>query len=207
MVKLFTPPFDHSEPHPGYIMGYPPGLRENGGQYTHGSLWLASAWARLRHGDRAVHLLSLMNPIEHSRDPAMTAVYKGEPYVSPADVYAAPGRMGQSGWTWYTGSAAWMYRVWLEDVFGFHLSGSTLTMDPVMPRDWPGFEITFQYGSSPYLIQVVRTDAAEISVNLDGRALAGGALPLKDDGAQHHATVSVPRTQVAVQEQLPEAVC
>jgi cyclic beta-1,2-glucan synthetase len=200
LVKLFTPPFDHSEPYPGYIMGYPPGLRENGGQYTHGSLWMASAWAHLGRGDRAVQLLTLMNPVEHSRDLQAAAVYKGEPYISPADIYTAPGRIGQSGWTWYTGSAAWMYRIWLEDVLGFHLSGSKLTMAPVIPRNWQGFEIRFRYHSATYQIDVVRTDEIEISMDLDGRALEDAELSLKDDGALHKVEVRVPYASVEVPE-------
>jgi cyclic beta-1,2-glucan synthetase len=118
MVLLFTPPFDHSEPNPGYIMGYPPGLRENGGQYTHGSLWMAMAWARLCEGQKAVRLLQIMNPIELNRGPADVARYKGEPYVVAADVLSAPGHVGQCGWTWYTGSAAWMYRIWFPAAWG-----------------------------------------------------------------------------------------
>jgi cyclic beta-1,2-glucan synthetase len=200
LVKLFTPPFDHSEPYPGYIMGYPPGLRENGGQYTHGSLWMASAWAHLGRGDRAVQLLTLMNPVEHSRDLQAAAVYKGEPYISPADIYTAPGRIGQSGWTWYTGSAAWMYRIWLEDVLGFHLSGSKLTMAPVIPRNWQGFEIRFRYHSATYQIDVVRTDEIELSMDLDGRALEDAELSLKDDGALHKVEVRVPYASVEVPE-------
>jgi cyclic beta-1,2-glucan synthetase len=202
LVKLFTPPFDHSEPNPGYIMSYPPGLRENGGQYTHGSLWMASAWARLGQGDHAVHLLTLMNPVEHSRDPQMAAAYKGEPYVCPADVYTAPGRIGQSGWTWYTGSAAWMYRIWLEDVLGFHLSGAKLTMNPVIPRNWQGFQIRYRYHSATYQIDIERTDEAELSMHLDGGAVEAAELSLKDDGALHKVTVRVPYAPAEVEERL-----
>ena len=118
LVLLFTPPFDKSSPHPGYIMGYPPGVRENGGQYTHAALWVAMAFARLGDGDRAVKLLQMLNPIEHSRTPEDYAVYRTEPYVVAADVYSLESQMGRGGWTWYTGSAAWMYRVWLEEVLG-----------------------------------------------------------------------------------------
>ena len=136
IVLLFTPPFDHSEPHPGYIMGYPPGVRENGGQYTHGSLWLAMAWARARDGNSAVKLLQLMNPVEHSRTPEDAQKYRGEPYVVAADVSSAPGRVGRSGWTWYTGSAAWMYRVWIEEVLGLRIHGNQLSVDPVVSDAW-----------------------------------------------------------------------
>ena len=180
-VKLLAPPFDHSSPHPGYIMGYPPGVRENGGQYTHGSLWLAMAHARMGSGDQAVRLLQLMNPVESSRDEAGVARFRGEPYVCAADVSAAPDRAGRCGWTWYTGSAAWMYRVWIEEVLGFKLRGDALTIEPSMPRDWPGFELTYRYRSSTYKIRVERSDAAE------SRAV----IQLIDDGATHEVLLRV----------------
>ncbi len=185
LVKLLAPPFDHSEPHPGYIMGYPQGVRENGGQYTHGSLWLAMAHARMGSGDQAVRLLQFMNPVEGSRDEAGVARFRGEPYVCPADVSAAPDRAGRCGWTWYTGSAAWMYRVWIEEVLGIRLRGSdpgaVLTIEPAMPRDWPGFELTYRYRSSTYKIRVERSESAEPSA----------VIQLVDDGATHEVLVRV----------------
>jgi len=193
MVLLFTPPFDHSEPHPGYIMGYPPGLRENGGQYTHGSLWLAMAWARLGDGDTAVHLLNLMNPVEHSRDPKMVECYRGEPYVAAADVYAAPGRVGQAGWTWYTGSASWMYRAWLEEVLGFRLRGDTLELVPAIPAEWEGFGIRYRYRSSTYDIEVRRRAEERLVVEVDGAPVDEGPVRLVDDGATHKVTVWLPQ--------------
>jgi len=189
LVRLFTPPFDHSEPHPGYIMGYPPGLRENGGQYTHGSLWMAMAWARLGDGGRAVHLLKMMNPVELTRSPESVARYRCEPYALGADVSSASGMVGRCGWTWYTGSAAWMYRIWLEEVLGFQLRGDTLTMNPVLPEEWPGFEMTYRHRSSVYEIAV--SAGAESSVELDGRKMEGGRIPLADDGATHRISVRV----------------
>ena len=161
LVRLFTPPFDHSEPHPGYIMGYPPGLRENGGQYTHGSLWMALAWARMGEGAASVRLLNLMNPMEYSRNPESVDRYRGEPYVVAADVSAPPAKAGRAGWTWYTGSAGWMYRVWIEEVLGFRLRGDQLTIAPVIPDDWSGFEITYRYRSTVYEIEVRRADSHE----------------------------------------------
>jgi cyclic beta-1,2-glucan synthetase len=178
LVLLFTPAFDHSDPHPGYIMGYPPGVRENGGQYTHGSLWLAAAWARLGNGNAAVRLLKLMNPIESSRNPAGTDHYRGEPYVSPADVSFAPGREGRAGWTWYTGSAGWMYRIWIEEILGFHLRGDTLTISPAIPDDWEDFEITYRYRSTVYTFSIQR--------NASGEAMeTGSPIHLVDDGQPH----------------------
>ncbi len=159
LVLLFTPPFEHSTPHPGYIMGYPPGVRENGGQYTHAALWVAMAFARLKDGGRAVKLLQMLNPIEHARTAEECAVYRTEPYVVAADVYSLAGQEGRGGWTWYTGSAAWMYRVWLEEVLGFKLRGGRLRMEPVIPADWPGFEMTFRFGRTEY--QIVVKNAGE----------------------------------------------
>ena len=182
LVMLFTPPFDHSMPFPGYIMGYPPGVRENGGQYTHGSLWMAMAFARLGDGNRAVHLLKLMNPVEHSRDPQAAAHYLAEPYVSAADVNSSRERAGRAGWTWYTGSAAWMYRIWIEEVLGFRLRGECLTIQPVIPDDWPGFSIAYRYHSTTYGIEVIRETGAP----------AETSIPLVDDGATHSIIVKIP---------------
>jgi cyclic beta-1,2-glucan synthetase len=178
LVLLFTPAFDHSEPHPGYIMGYPPGVRENGGQYTHGSLWLAAAWAQLGNGNAAVRLLKLMNPIESSRTPEATDHFRGEPYVSPADVSFSPGREGRAGWTWYTGSAGWMYRIWIEEILGFHLNGDTLTISPVIPDDWDGFEIAYRYRSTLYEFSIHRAAREE-------SAETGSPIHLVDDGQPH----------------------
>ena len=191
LVKLFTPPFDHSEPNPGYIMGYPPGVRENGGQYTHGSLWLAMARARMGDGAAAVRLLEMMNPIEKNRHPIEVDCYRGEPYVVAADVYAAPSFAGRCGWTWYTGSASWMYRVWIEEVLGFHLRGNQLKMNPVIPVDWPKFEMWFHYRSSQYEINVYNN--AEVrSMELDGKPVGGDFIELADDGRSHLLIVNIP---------------
>jgi cyclic beta-1,2-glucan synthetase len=198
LVLLFTPPFDRSLPNPGYIMGYPPGLRENGGQYTHGSLWMALGWARLGEGARAVRLLQFMNPVELSRSPEAAANYRGEPYVVAADVYAAPGRMGQGGWTWYTGSAGWMYRIWVEEVLGFKRRGDWLTIDPAVPDDWPGFEIAYRYRSTVYEIRVCRRE---------GEKAAASRIQLVDDGGKHEITVWLPvEAPVTIEVPAPDAV-
>jgi cyclic beta-1,2-glucan synthetase len=154
LVLLFTPPFEVSRPHPGYIMGYPPGVRENGGQYTHAALWVAMAFARSGEGGRAVEILQMLNPIEHAHTPEDCAVYRTEPYVVAADVYSLRSQAGRGGWTWYTGSAGWMYRVWLEEVLGFRLRGDRLSIEPAIPQEWPGYEITFRYGRTEYRIEV-----------------------------------------------------
>jgi cyclic beta-1,2-glucan synthetase len=206
LVLLFTPPFDHSEPNPGYIMGYPPGLRENGGQYTHGSLWMAMAWARLNEGEKAVRLLQLMNPIESNRTPADVARYRGEPYVTAGDVYAASGRVGQSGWTWYTGSSAWMYRIWVEEVLGFRLRGDRFTVEPSLPAEWPGFELTWRYGSSVYEIKVMRHEEESTILELDGVEV--GFIPVDpargEAGRTHHVTVRLPTVALDRNAEVPE---
>ncbi len=201
LVLLFTPPFEHSEPNPGYIMGYPAGLRENGGQYTHGSLWMAMARARMRDGGSAVRLLQLMNPIELSRLPEDSARYRGEPYVVSADISAAKGRVGQSGWTWYTGSAAWMYRIWIEEVLGLQVRGDRLTVDPSIPPEWPGFEMSYRHGAAvlqKYHPQgtppppTIGSAMIRPVIELDGKAVTGGFIQLDDKGGTHHVTVSIP---------------
>ena len=195
LVQLFTPPFDHSEPNPGYIMGYPPGLRENGGQYTHGSLWMAMACARLGEGGKAVHLLQMMNPIELNRGPDDLERYRGEPYVVAADVGCAEGHVGQCGWTWYTGSAAWMYRVWIEEVLGFQLRGDHFTLKPSIPADWPGFELTYRRGMTAWVVTVARQSGnAGFTLELDGEPVSTGFIPLVETGRTHQVTVRVPAT-------------
>jgi cellobiose phosphorylase len=188
LALLFTPPFDTSNQQPGYIKGYPPGVRENGGQYTHGSVWLALAWARLGMGQQAVQLLQLMNPVTHGAVPEQ---YMVEPYVAAADVYALPGKVGMGGWTWYTGSAAWMYRVWLEEVLGFKLRGDRLFIEPVVPEDWPGFKLRYRFRSTNYQIEVENRPSpgdGTAQMLLDGQPVTDG-VHLVDDGVEH--TVSV----------------
>ena len=198
LVRLFTPPFDKSEPHPGYIMGYPPGLRENGGQYTHGSLWLAMAWARLKEGGKAVVLLTMMSPVERTRTQEDVARYCGEPYAVAADVSTAPGRVGRTGWTWYTGSAAWMYRIWIEEVLGFRLRGNTLTIAPAIPESWPGFEIVYRFGSATYRIVATRREASSVQLQLDGNPIE--ALTLVDDAGTHMIDVFLPPSSGKTEE-------
>ena len=184
LVLLFTPPFDHSKPHPGYIMGYPPGVRENGGQYTHAALWVAMALARMGEGRRAVDVLQMLNPIEHAHTPEDCAVYRTEPYVVAADVYSLESQPGRGGWTWYTGSAGWMYRVWLEEVLGFKLRGNRLSIEPAIPEDWPGYVITFRYGRTEYRI--------EVQNNGEG---SRQEIPLEDDRKIHTIRITTGQRQ------------
>ena len=190
LVKLFTPPFDHGVKDPGYIKAYPPGLRENGGQYTHAAMWTTLAFALLGDGDRAGELFSLLNPINHASTRAGIHRYKVEPYVVCADVYCAPPHIGRGGWTWYTGSAGWMYRTAVEGILGIKVRGATLLVDPCIPRAWPGFEFTYKHGSSHYGITVKNPRGANRGIAhtaLDGKDLSGapGEFPLMDDGRHH----------------------
>jgi cyclic beta-1,2-glucan synthetase len=194
LVLLLTPPFDRASPDPGYIKGYPPGVRENGGQYTHAAIWSVLAFAALGAGDKAAELFALLNPINHAKSRASVSRYKVEPYVVAADIYAEPPHVGRGGWTWYTGSAGWMYRAGIEWILGFRLRGSVLHFDPCIPRAWRNFEITFRYHSSRYEIVVENPQGVArgvLSVELDGTALADGRthIQLTDDGATHHVRV------------------
>ena len=192
LVRLFTPPFDHSTPNPGYIMGYPPGLRENGGQYTHGSLWMAMARARMGDGNAAVHLLKMMNPVELTRARKMSRAIGANPTSWRPTFRSAEGKIGRSGWTWYTGSAGWMYRIWIEEVLGFQLRGDVLTLKPVIPDDWPGFEMTYRYRSSTYEIAVLRHErSSPTTLELDGQLVDDSFVRLADDGITHHLTVRI----------------
>jgi cellobiose phosphorylase len=203
VVKLFTPAFDKSSPHPGYIMGYPPGIRENGGQYTHGSLWLALAWARLQDGEQAVRLMQIMNPVLHCRTPQDVARYCGEPYVSAADVYTSPLQTGRAGWTWYTGSGAWMYRIWIEEILGLERLGDALAIHPVIPASWNGFKAWYRFGNSTYHIEVVRGSGDTQRLELDGRVLAASTVPLLSDGRDHKVVLQLAAHQPKDRQPVP----
>jgi cyclic beta-1,2-glucan synthetase len=192
MVLLFEPPFDNSKPSPGYIKGYPPGVRENGGQYTHAALWMAMAMARKGDGERAVQLLRMLNPIEHARDAEAAWHYGVEPYVVAADVYRLPGRTGQGGWSWYTGSAAWMYRAWVEEVLGLQVRGREMRIKPVIPAAWPGFTLRYRHWETIYEVQVDNPDGVErgvVWVELDGQRLIGDVIPLEQGLVKHQVVV------------------
>ncbi|HEY1167524.1 MAG TPA: glucoamylase family protein [Candidatus Limnocylindrales bacterium] len=194
LVLLFTPPFDHSDVDPGYVKGYLPGIRENGGQYTHGAIWSVLAFAALGDGDKAGELFSILNPINHASTRVGVQRYKVEPYVMAADVYTEPPHVGRGGWTWYTGSAGWMYQAGVEWILGFRLRGTTLLLDPCIPRAWPRYEIDFRYHSARYEIVVENPQGVSRGValsELDGQALTGrgAAIPLADDGATHQVRV------------------
>ncbi|MGH2627883.1 MAG: GH36-type glycosyl hydrolase domain-containing protein, partial [Anaerolineales bacterium] len=192
LVLLFDPPFDRSQPSPGYLQGYPPGVRENGGQYTHAAAWLAMALARRGQGTRAGKVLRILNPIERARQADSVWRYGVEPYVMAADVYGAPGRIGQGGWSWYTGSAAWIYRAWVEDVLGLKVRRDALRLDPVIPAAWEGFRLTYRHGEALYEIQVENPHGCEhgvASVEMDGVPLADGVITLERGLVKHRVLV------------------
>ncbi|MEO6652931.1 MAG: glucoamylase family protein [Ilumatobacteraceae bacterium] len=197
IVRLFTPPFDNTDHDPGYIKGYLPGIRENGGQYTHGAVWSVIAFAALGDGDRAGDLFSVLNPINHTSTRAGVHRYKVEPYVIAADVYGQTPHLGRGGWTWYTGSAGWMYRAGIESILGFRLRGTVLEIDPCIPRHWPDFRIVFLYHTARYQIVVENPEHVNggvHSVTLDGRAVEhDGGIALVDDAETHHIQVLLGR--------------
>ena len=194
LMQLFTPPFDKTTRDPGYIKGYQPGTRENGGQYTHAATWTAWAFTTLSDGKQAGALFDLLNPIFQSDTREKADVYRVEPYVICADIYSQPPFVRRGGWTWYTGSAAWMHRLGLEAILGFKKIGNTLQIDPVIPPDWDGFEIRYRFGESVYLVQIHNPEHVASKVRemqLDEQPLNGGSIPLVDDHQEHRVVVTL----------------
>jgi cyclic beta-1,2-glucan synthetase len=202
LALLFTPAFDQTPLDPGYIKGYPPGIRENGGQYTHAATWSVIAQAMLGHGNQAGELFTLLNPISHSSTRAEVQRYKVEPYVIAADVYSVAPHAGRGGWTWYSGSAGWMYRAGLESVLGFRVQGASMLLAPCVPENWPRFEIAFRYRSARYHISVDNPHGVSRGIahaEVDGKVLPFGLarIPLLDDGAVHKVRVILGSAWVA----------
>src|SRR6185437_857999 len=203
---LFTPPFVDTQHDPGYIKGYPAGLRENGGQYTHGVLWTVAAFAELGMGNRAGELFSMLNPINHSRSRTAAQRYRVEPYVACGDVYSMPPHVGRGGWTWYSGSAGWMYRVGIEWILGLHVKAGKLVLDPCIPSHWPRFEATLRYKGATFKIMVenpigVCKGIAELT--LDDVPVEGTAIVLPQDGGTHQIRAVMGEARMA--EQQPQA--
>ncbi|MGB7918819.1 MAG: hypothetical protein WCF40_02065 [Desulfobacterales bacterium] len=199
LVQLLDPPFDKSALNPGYIKGYVPGVRENGGQYTHAAIWAAMAFARLGDNRRAWELFTMINPVNHARSTEETATYKVEPYVVAADVYAVPPHTGRGGWTWYTGSAAWMYRLIVESLLGLRREVDKLRFTPCLPADWKGFKMHYRYRETVYHIAVLQTrqDKGSANVTVDGVARPDQTIPLIDDRKEHTVEIRIPGSRTA----------
>jgi cyclic beta-1,2-glucan synthetase len=194
MILLFTPPFDQTTRDPGYIKGYLPGVRENGGQYTHAAIWTAWAFAELGQGERAMELFQMLNPINHSDTAEKAARYKVEPYVIAADIYSMPPLTGRGGWTWYTGSSGWMYRLGLEAILGISRVGNALNINPCIPRHWPGFKVDYRFGTAHYRINVENPNNVNRGIRqvlLDGKLLPGNLIPLVEDNQPHLVRVTM----------------
>jgi cellobiose phosphorylase len=193
LIQLFDPPFDRSALNPGYVKGYIPGVRENGGQYTHAAVWLVMAFALRGEHERAWELFQLLNPVRHGADATGTATYKSEPYVVAADVYAVPPHAGRGGWSWYTGSAGWMYRTLVETLLGVNLEGASLLLEPRLPKSWAAMKVHYRYRRTIYHIAFARRPAGPASpaaATLDGHPLATNRVPLADDGREHSVDVA-----------------
>jgi cyclic beta-1,2-glucan synthetase len=192
VLLLLNPPFDRSAQDPGYIKGYPPGVRENGGQYTHAAVWIVMALARLGSGDEAAEFFHMLNPINHGRTPADVVRFKTEPYVMAGDVYARPPHAGRGGWSWYTGSAGWMYRAGIESILGLRRRGDTFVMDPCIPSSWDHYRIDWRFLDTRYEIMVCNPAGrcrGVGSATLDGATVDAAAIPLVNDGRTHSVRV------------------
>jgi cellobiose phosphorylase len=194
LIQLLDPPFDKSDLDPGYIKGYVPGVRENGGQYTHAAIWTVMAFAALGDSHRAWELLALINPVNHAATPEAIATYRAEPYVVAADVYALSPHTGRGGWTWYTGSAGWMYRLIVESLLGLRLEVDKLRFTPCLPVHWKEFKVHYRYRDTVYHVVVLQTPAQSggPKVTVDGVEQADRAIPLIDDRQEHRVEVQIP---------------
>ena len=192
LIRLLAPPFDKSDLNPGYIKGYVPGVRENGGQYTHAAIWAAMAFAALGDSGRAWELLTMINPVNHAVSPEKTATYKVEPYVVAADAYAVSPHIGRGGRTWYTGPAGWMYRLITESLMGMGLETDKLRFAPRLPGEWESFKMHYRYRETVYHITVLQTnDGSVTSVTVDGVAQPAAAISLVDDHREHSVEVRI----------------
>jgi cellobiose phosphorylase len=195
LVRLLAPPFDRSNPNPGYIQGYLRGVRENGGQYTHAAVWAAMAFVAIGDGERAWEIATMINPVNHARTPQASTVFTTEPYVLAADVYSIAPHTGRGGWTWYTGSAGWMYRLLVESLLGLRREGDTLRIEPCMPAEWTTFELRYRYRETFYEITIAQMldRGTEQRVNVDGIDARDALVHLVDDRRDHRVAVTIPR--------------
>jgi cyclic beta-1,2-glucan synthetase len=187
LIKLLAPPFDKSDLDPGYVRGYVPGVRENGGQYTHAAIWAAMAFAAMGDSAHAWELFGMINPVNHSRSSEGVATYKVEPYVMAADIYAVAPHTGHGGWTWYTGSASWMYRLIIESLLGLRLEIDELRFAPCFPADWTGFKVHYRFRETVYHITILQSPDhdGEMSVTIDGVPRDGNTIKLANDLKEH----------------------
>jgi cellobiose phosphorylase len=201
LILLLDPPFDKSDLNPGYIKGYVPGVRENGGQYTHSAIWTVMAAAAQGDSERAWELFSLINPVSHGATPAQIATYRVEPYVVAADVYGVQPHTGRGGWTWYTGSAGWMYRLIVESLLGLHVEVDRLRITPCLPAQWTTFQMHYRYRETFYHITIHNhgPDATVRRLTLDGAELPEDFVTLIDDGQDHQIEVEMQSTVVSQQ--------
>ena len=197
LVQLLDPPFDKSLMNPGYIKGYVPGVRENGGQYTHAAIWAAMAFAAMDDKPRAWEIFNMINPVNHGKSPDTIATYKVEPYVVAADVYAVSPHVGRGGWTWYTGSAGWMYRLILESLLGLRIEADKLWLAPCLPSDWQGFTLRYRYRETPYMIKVLQLSGThkDINISVDGIAQSVAIITLVDDHQEHAVEIRIQTAQ------------
>jgi cyclic beta-1,2-glucan synthetase len=193
LIQLLDPPFDVTPKDPGYIRGYVPGVRENGGQYTHAAVWAAMAFAHQGDSERAWELARMINPIHHAHDAEAVARYKVEPYALAADVYGVEPHVGRGGWTWYTGSAGWMYRLLTESLLGLQRNGDRMSLAPCLPADWPEYQLLYRHGRGRYEIHVVQGGEGPARLWLDEVEQPGCDFALVDDGAVHQVRVQWPR--------------
>jgi cyclic beta-1,2-glucan synthetase len=192
LIQLLDPPFDKSELNPGYIKGYVPGVRENGGQYTHAAIWAAMAFAGLGDNQRAWELFNMISPVNHTKTSEGTSIYKVEPYVVAADVYAVSPHVGRGGWTWYTGSAGWMYRLILESLLGLRREGDRLRFEPCLPENWETFKVHYRYHETVYHISVFQSAKNDVSsVIVDGVEQPDTSISLIDDHQEHFVEVRI----------------
>jgi cyclic beta-1,2-glucan synthetase len=195
LIRLLDPPFDHSALNPGYIKGYVPGVRENGGQYTHGAIWAAMAFAGLGDNKRAWELFSMINPVNHGNSVETIARYKVEPYVVAADVYTVAPHTGRGGWTWYTGSAGWLYRLVLESLIGLRIESGKLHFVPCVPAEWKEFKVRYRYRETHYSIVVRQATGEAAGVTVDGVVGSGTAIALVDDQKEHVVEITLAMAQ------------
>src|SRR5690606_34773512 len=202
IIQLFNPPFDKSSLNPGYIKGYVPGVRENGGQYTHAAIWLVMAYAALGEREKTWELVKLINPVNHGSSQEAIQQYKVEPYVIAADVYGVEGHKGRGGWTWYTGSAGWMYQLLVEWFIGLKKKGNELWFEPCLPPDWPSVKVLYRYMDTFYQIELIQNNVhgQESWMEVNGRRQDSTVLTLDNDGGNHEVRIHVEAKQEVVEK-------